>query len=308
MLIELVDITGSNLESSSIPRVDSGVDNATDYDSGTAYSDGDKVIYPATTGTDLYESLEDNNQGSQPDTSPTKWLHLGKVNKWRMFDSYIGGSQSEATDEIEVVIAQSSITHVALFGLDATVVVISHLDADDTVLYSTEYDLYENALLPADYYDFFFAPAPEASTQLIKPLQHSTFEGEKVKIEIRKTGTVACGKCAVGYGYTLGAMQKGIEPRLLDYSKYETDSFGRTTVAQGAASKLLQAQLLVTPGTESHVWRRLEKVRGKLSVFNFNSQHTDHEILALLGYYRDMYEVMQGKNETYLTLEAVGTT
>lgn len=308
MLIELVDITSSNLGSSNIPRVDSGVDGAADYDSGTIYAEGDKVIYPPATGTDLYESLENSNQGNQPDTSPTKWLHLGKVNRWRMFDSYIGGSQSEATDEIEVVIAQSSITHVALFGLDATSVVISHLDADDAVLYSTEYDLFENVLLPTDYYDFFFGPAPKAATQLIKPLRYSTVEGEKVKIEIRKTGTVKCGKLAVGYGYTLGTVQKGVEPRLLDYSKYQTDTFGRTTLAQGAAAKLLQVSFLARAGSESHVWSQIEKVRGKLSVFDFNSQHTDHEILALIGYYRDMYEIMEDKNKTYLTLEAVGIT
>ncbi len=307
-LIVTIDINASNLESSNIDRIDSGVDDATDYSAATTYAEGDKVIYPATTGTDLYESLQGSNANHDPSTETSWWLPLGKVNRWRMFDNHIAGSQSEATNEIEVVIAQASLTNVSLFGLDASTAVVSHLGTDNNILYSTEYDLFDNVSLPVDYYDFFFGLPPEASTQLTVPLQYATAEGEKVKTVIRKTGVVKCGNMKVGYKHYIGITQWEPEIRMLDYSKYSTDGFGRTSLAQGVAAKIIQVSFWVETGSVDYIWSQLERVRGKLSVFDLNTQYSDFYIMEVLGYYRDMYVVMQDINKTYLAMEIVGTT
>ena len=301
-----IEVTESSL-TSSIDRIDSGVDGATDYSSATTYAEGDKVIYPATTGTDLYESLQDSNTNHDPSTETSWWLPLGKVNRWRMFDDFVSGSVSTATDEIEVTVALPSVAVVALFGIIADQVVVSHLDSGGTVHYSDTYQLYDSANLPSTWYDFYFAPFMERSTTLIAKLNYPTLYGESVKVGIQKTGsTVTCGKMIVGYAADIGVTQWEPQIQIMDFSKYQTDSFGRTTVTQGAVTKLIQAQLWVSDLLIDAVVSKLEEIRGIVCVFDLNTSHSDIDSLRLNGYYRDAYVVMPGKNQSLLSIEIMG--
>ena len=76
-------------------------DNRPYYNTASSYSVGDVVQTlvavpyhistraPLSNFEHLYESLADNNAGN-PVTDPTKWLHLGPVNRYKMFDGTIG--------------------------------------------------------------------------------------------------------------------------------------------------------------------------------------------------------------------------
>ena len=301
-----IEVTESSL-TSSIDRIDSGVDGATDYSSATTYAEGDKVIYPATTGTDLYESLQDSNTNHDPSTETSWWLPLGKVNRWRMFDDFVSGSVSTAADEIEVTVSQPSVAVVALFGIVADQVVVSHLDSGGTAHYEKTYQLYNSADLPATWYDFYFAPFVERSTTLIAKLNYPTLYGESVKVEMQKTGsTVTCGKVIIGYATDIGITQWAPKIQAMDFSKYQTDSFGRTTVTQGAVTKLIQAQLWVSDLLIDAVVSKLEEIRGIVCVFDLNTSHSDIDSLRLNGYYRDAYVVMPGKNQSLLSIEIMG--
>ena len=301
-----IEVTESSL-TSSIARIDSGVDNAADYSSATTYAEGEKVIYPATTGTDLYESLQDSNTNHDPSTEISWWLPLGKVNRWRMFDKFVSGSVSTAADGIEVTVALPSVAVIALFWIIADQVVVSHLDSGGTAHYSDTYQLYDSANLPSTWYDFYFAPFVERATTLIAKLNYPTLYGESVKVEIQKTGsTVTCGKMIVGYATDIGVTQWGPQIQIMDFSKYETDSFGRMTVTQGAVTKLIQAQLWVSDLLIDAVVSKLEEIRGIVCVFDLNTKYSDIDSLRLIGVYRDSYVVLPGKHQSLLNTEIIG--
>ena len=220
-LIKPLALTTSNV-TSNIP-----LDDAPAWAVGTTYALG-AVIYKGVT---LYESLVADNVGNDPATTNNevddepKWLVLGAVNRWRMFDGMVG-SYTEGADvlpsEIEVVITfDEMVDSLVLFGLDATKVTIT---VSDGVLSETiEPTLYDDPI--ADMQQFYYEP-------LVQPVQDISFQVPFLAL----TGTVTltienenrparCGLCLIGRGIEIGSAKYGISSDILSYSKKTTNEF-----------------------------------------------------------------------------------
>lgn len=113
-LVRPYTITPGNLTSNV------ALDDAPEYSASATYAVGDVVM--STTGAAptyrKYESLAAGNVGNALDDA-SKWLDLGPVNRWAMFDTK-NGTATTSTSNISVSVAiDGRVDGLALFGLDA---------------------------------------------------------------------------------------------------------------------------------------------------------------------------------------------
>lgn len=95
-------------------------DDAPEYSASATYAVGDVVM--STTGAAptyrKYESLAAGNVGNALDDA-SKWLDLGPVNRWAMFDTKNGTATTSASNIAVSVAIDGRVDGLALFGLDA---------------------------------------------------------------------------------------------------------------------------------------------------------------------------------------------
>lgn len=113
-LVRPYTITPGNLTSNV------ALDDAPEYSASATYAVGDVVM--STTGTAptyrKYESLAAGNVGNALDDA-SKWLDLGPVNRWAMFDTKNGTATNSASNISVSVAIDGRVDGLALFGLDA---------------------------------------------------------------------------------------------------------------------------------------------------------------------------------------------
>lgn len=316
-MIAPVTVDDTNLESTTatvaVDEVIYGTDWKGEWSSSYngGYSTGD-VVYKSA---ELYESLTSSNT-SDPATSSTgtgaTWLHLGKTNPWRMFDDFvntqtIGPSVDVGVDsEITFIIEQNTIEHLAFFELDARYITVRLLDAVDTVLSEETYDLYAHVEDVIDWYEYFFGNDTLPRQATIIQLPWVTYE-ERIKVVITQTSAPAkCGNFSMGRGYFLGSTQWQPEVSILDYSKKDTDSFGRTYLNQGNYSTLIRARLVLDNELFDSTKFYLERNRGTALVWNFNEEDTSWDGLLIYGFYRDFRMILDSPGGSICILDVQG--
>lgn len=297
-----------NLESSTIPRLDSDVDNVADWSDATTYAINDKAV----DGYKIYKSCKANNTNNQPSLNTTGedpwWAEDDDVNMMRMFNNKISGSSSTAINagseaEIEVVIAHNRVSKVLFSGLDADEVVLSHLDSDDSVMNTTTYNLYEETWRPTTYMEYFFSPAPVAATTLLVDLQHPTYGGQKIKAEIKKDEQVSVGSMNIGFGYNIGTTLWKPRTGLVDFVDVETDDDGRKSISKRKGSRTIQATAWLKFGMVDQVHYQLEQISGELAIWDLNTENTSQDTVVMLGWFRNFYVIQDSKNKIRVALE-----
>lgn len=138
-LVRPYTITPGNL-TSSVP-----LDDAPEYSVSATYGVGDRVM--STTGAApnfrKYESLAAGNVGNALDDT-SKWLDLGPVNRWAMFDTKNGTATTSAANISVSVAIDGRADGLALFGLDAERVyaAMSYIGTQHSnlLIYSEQFD------------------------------------------------------------------------------------------------------------------------------------------------------------------------
>jgi hypothetical protein len=112
----------------------------------------------------------------------------------------------------------------------------------------------------------------------------------RIKIRWKPGENAKCGMCAMGVRYELGKTEYEPSVGIIDYSKKDTDSLGRTYLAQGAFAKRADISLWLYNSRIDAVRRALQSARGEPIVFNANNAGvagTDFTSLLIYGFYRD---------------------
>ena len=275
----------------------------------------------ATRGGIDFSTLIENSGANDPDTTNNevsdepKWLVLGAVNGWRMFDGKIGSKTTGAAPapgspsviEVEIEYA-TMIDHVTFFGLDATRVWVQ-LD-DGTLTWETELELYRDPLV--DWKEFFFSPlvplVSDISSELVDEDGESLLSiSGTLTIRIENENSPAkCGLCIVGRGVELGKTMYGIGTGILSYSKKITDDFGRTYLAKGSNAKLMNLTMDITPDEYSRCQQILAAFDGQAVVWNANEEGTDNSSFVLFGFSRDFRLVMPQNERVECSLDLEG--
>ena len=274
---------------------------------GTPYGVGD-VVYK---GILLYESLEAANTGNDPAVTSTgvapKWLELGKINRWRMFDEYTNTVSSD-TDEIVLVLAANEVDSVALYNMVANAAKVEILNNMDDPVWTYEIDLLAAAMTFDNWFDYYFAPYPPAKRDMVIPLPWmvSTIVDEKIRITLSGAGLVECGMFVAGYAVEFGNIQFEPEISGIGYGKESTDEFGRTYVKAGATARPLRGELVIRDRSESYVYNQLSELLQVPAIWNLNAPGASRDLLITYGFLRSFREIIRFETKTTCSLEIQG--
>lgn len=254
------------------------------YSGAVTYALGDIVSSISTNVHLLYESQANGNLGN-PLTDATKWLHLGSpkvttgdpynsTNRWKMFDqSY--GSQTTNAESIIVVLTPGTLVNTAAFlNVSAQSIRIQQSVSgyDETIQLQTHpvdnwYDWYYEELIQEDEALFTDIPPYSAST---------------LTITITATGgTAGCGVCVIGKEKLMGKTQWGMSKEIQDYSRVIENDFGNLELRRGLYAERLNLDVLLSPGSESEVFRQMKNHRSEPLVIVGS---TDFTLSIMYGY------------------------
>ncbi|MBV1919000.1 MAG: hypothetical protein KUG65_13195 [Sphingomonadaceae bacterium] len=199
---------------------------------GTAYEvyDGGPYsledIVTDDTGHRLYQSLEGTN--SAPLSDDTKWLDIGPTNRWAMFDNLID-TVTARPDEIRVEIPVTGrMDTLALLGVDATTVNVTMLEGV-TEVYNQDFSMLSYAGIN-DYWEYFFNPIRRKRVLRISDLPIGV--DPTLIVTITGAGDVSVGHMVFGYAHVIGGVQFGAQLDHNDFSRFETDAFGRRYIVK----------------------------------------------------------------------------
>ena len=285
----------------------------TEYAALTEYAENDYAYY----GQIVYQSLKAANTGNRPDLNLTGadpwWFEVGYLNAWQMFDPYLSTKttadvHTAAPSMIPIVFSDTEINSIALFGLEGTEVRIELTSALNEILDQTTIPLLTWLSECYDWWDYFFGDDSINKSEIVYYFDRLTYT-EKIRILIINQGAAAkCSHCVFGRGREIGKTMWRPEVGVLDYSKKDTDSFGRTYLAPGVTARLVRADILVETGMVDTTNAILASMVGVGSVYDFNEPATDFSSLIVFGFPYDTGTVLHGPTYNICRLEVQGLT
>lgn len=274
-------------------------DDASEWASGTSYSQGDQVIVLGTTQR-FYEALQAST-GSFPPDNPSDWNDLGAINRWKMFD---GGTNTQTSnpDSIEVTLEPEGITNsFTLFNIEAAQAQVTLTDDTEGVVFDETYNLIDNTAV-VSWYAYFFEPIEQA-TQLTD-LSLPAYGGATVDITLTNTGSDAkCGLAVIGREAEIGTTVFGTSVGIRDFSRKEVDEFGNFTIVQRRFFREVDYDVRIETRRVQFVQRILAERRAQPTVYIGDVQNPE---TIVYGYYRDFDIVLSNPSISNGTIEVEG--
>lgn len=299
-LIKPVTVTDSILLSSTVPENDYA-----EWSSGTTYSIGNRVIVVSVHK--VYESLINSNIGNDPTTdNGTKWLDLGATNRWKAFDKKIGDPVTQITSaEYVLNDPNSSITAVALFGLQGISANVTVTDNIDGEVYNETIGLLDNKNI-IDWYTYFF----EEQTQLQEALflNIPPYVGSDVQITVTNTTgqDVKIGQIVSGFFSEIGLTTYGTSVSIEDFSRKETDAFGNFIVVERAFAQLVDYNVSYPTQNTRKIQSTLAQYRATPIVY-IGSEDTSYGTVVY-GFYRRFDLTLETPSYSLGAIEVEGLT
>lgn len=275
-IIEAVPILEEYITNTNVP-----INDYIEWQVGNTYNEDQRVVY----GTSVYQSLIASNLGNQPDTSPTSWVRVSAVNRFKAFDNLISsGTENNnlISYNIELPITVNSI---AMFGLSAEEVQIFIIDTvTGQHLMNQRYQL----ISEADVYDgwsYFFSPI-EYETQLVLT-DLPAWAGESIQIRIRAPNGVAeVSEILIGTNHEIGETLVDTEMGLIDYSFRQRNEFGDIQITERGYTNKVTYKFAFETEDARRIRNLMARIRNKVSVFHAGRDN-DQFGLTVPGFYKD---------------------
>jgi hypothetical protein len=266
----------------------------------TAYTTGQQVTY----GPKIYQRI--NAPTATVDSSlpsdnaalaiPTKWIDAGYTNAYRVIDTS-PDTQTQALNEMSLVFRPFvAIDVLGLINVDAWTVrcYIPGTNYDRTV------DLQQHT--DSDWLNGISFQTRREVIFTDIPLIQNVY----IVLVFKKEGnTVGVGHCVAGRSKTLGGTRFSPSAGIIDYSRRDTDAFGRTTVVERGYSKRMSVQLMVPANKVDDVQQLLTDLRATPVLYmGAGSLYT---ALVAFGFYRSFETVIAYANWSLMNLEIEGT-
>lgn len=287
-------ITPAMLVSSVVTEADHAA-----YSSGTTYALADLAMYNHRN----YESLQAGNVGHTPDEiNSTWWLDLGPTNKWAMFDSVVSTATTLTTSvgvpALTVVVSPGICNSVSVLDITGAASVRVQMHNGATLVFDKTKTM--DATYISDWYQYFFEPYQVASDVLFGPLP--PYPGAQITVTITPTtvgSVVTCGALLFGNTVDLGDTQYGASAGVNDYSVFETDSYGVTTLVRRGYAKKSSYSLMVKNTQLRRVFSTLAALRATPAVW-VGTDDVSLSPLTVFGVVKSW-----GINVTYSSLSSV---
>jgi hypothetical protein len=226
-----VTITAAMVQSITTNGVALPEDTTSAWSSGATYAIGDRR-HSATTHR-VYESLKDGNLNHDPTDitnqfnasgTPTWWVDIGPTNRWAYTDSLIS-TQTTGASPLVITLRPGAFNGFAMYGLDGDTISVVVRDAPaGNVTYTTGGDVPLEGSMPADYYDYFFAPFKPLTEFLSTGID--PYGASEIVITLKKaSGQPKIGMLAIGDAKPIGVPERGVRVSPRSYSYFEEDKF-----------------------------------------------------------------------------------
>lgn len=303
-IIVPVDI-GGRFISTNVPA-----DEAEEYDPYKIYLTGSIVqvgerhtIYICLS--DVY--VDDNNEShkikgyyppdylvSAKNTYP--WKDLRSDNKFAAIDKYIN-TQTSNPGSIVYNFISGGCDSVALLNIEATSVEAILYDESGRAVWTEVRETYTTVDTVTEW--FFSEPIFKSNLFFSFPLGI----GGVLHLTIANSvGTAKCGVISMGRLRSIGITKDEISISMTDYSEYETDSIGRTTIMKGLYSDIHKFTVFIDKPLFSYIKRMLDSLRATLLVWivdNVDDPNDSDSALITLGWFTNLDRSRRNARDTF---------
>jgi hypothetical protein len=304
-IVEPVNITDSMLiDSGSPPETNVPENDYAEWNVGTTYDEGDRVILTSTHR--IYESLLGSNTGNDPTvtSSPTYWIEVGPTNRWAPFDTSVSTSVVQANN-ITYTLEPGSVNNILAVlninnGSEVTVTVNSPSNSPSEV-YSKTISL-AGTPATADWWSWFFGLRRQETQAIfddIPPYSDAIFTIEILGGSDLSVGVIMLGQQQLyGLGIKYGA-RVGIQ----DYSRKETNEFGDTILVRRAFAKRANVDLFLDKSEVDPLQRELSRIRATPVLWILSNEY---EATTVFGFYKNFDVLINYPEHADCTLEIEG--
>lgn len=261
-VVEAVTITPARLVSTNVPE-----DDAPTWVAGT-YAAGAEVMH----NLHLFRSAADGNTAipGAETTTVIKWVDLGPINRWRMFDKRIGNRWQSGTftrnpESIAVTLQAGTVVNsIGLVGVSGASVQVIMTSPAEGVVYDKTINMAETGV--TSWYDYFFMPFWRRDNLALLDLP--PYGNAQVQIIVSAPGSIAAiGTLVIGYGFDIGAAVYGTAVNFESYSGIKEDEFGNVEIIPRGARDIVEFDVRIDTKDFSQVRKRLMRLRDKPSLY-----------------------------------------
>lgn len=306
-IIVPTDINDTTLTSTNVTETE-----YTDWVTATSYSVGDQRQITTPNVHTVYECIQahtsDANNKPTADVDSvtgigTYWLRLEATNPWAMFTDQISDQTERATDITVSILPGDVVNSIALYNLAGTTVQIQMNDPTDGLVYDKTISLADNSGIN-DWYQYYFNPIE--SKEDIAQVDLPPYSTATITVIINApSGTAKCGLLVLGYQRIIGVAEHGTNVSILDYSRKETDTYGRPIIVERGFSKIASYDIMVETGRIGYIQRLLASLRTTPVTWIGSSLYG---ATIVHGYYRDFDLVFRDPISSPATIEVEGLT
>jgi len=298
-----ITVTDSILTSSTVAEADYA-----EWEAATSYTLGQKVIRLTTHR--IYENLIAGVNATLPENATggatPRWLDVGPTNRWAMFDNEVGSYTTDASPII-VTLTPGSIDGVSLIEISgASSAAVYYKDMPGgTTLYSavvTDLDTAEFS----EIFDFFTMAYEPVTVLNFSGIPSGYMSGE-LTIQITGVGSVSLGAAKFGLKRDLGGTQYGATLGIIDYSRKETNDFGRVQITPRRNVKTLTAKMLFENGKMPSIYKALSNATTTPCIWIGADEDGQLEgITTIYGFYKDFTVDIAYPTSSYCSLTIEG--
>lgn len=297
-IIKPVSVTPERLISSNVAE-----DDAPAWASVSTYSTGNRVTHQRR----LYEALAAIAAGVEPgkevvtDESSAKWLDLGAVNRWKMFDDRVE-SQTRRTGSVAVTIRPGQVVNaVALLNLTGRSATVTLVDPLEGEVYRREESLVDAGV--GNWYDWYFAPIGRRTDLALLGLPAYGTADLNISVD-NATDAAEVGHVVIGAVVDIGVAEYGSSVGITDFSRKERDDFGNAVVVQRSFSKRADFDVWLETSRVGIVQRLLASLRTQPVIW---IGEETMEATILFGFYRDFDITISGPevSDAVITIEGL---
>ena len=296
-LIEPLTITDTILTDSSIPE-----DDHPEWDAGTAYTEGDRVILLSTHR--RYEAIQDSTGVDPAEDDGTTWLDLGATERWSVFDGRVGSVAADDSPITYQFKAPRPLRGLALLGMLAAEVRVRVTDAVEGVVYDATTSLLDNSEA-ADWFSYFYSPINFG--QRVAFFDLPIFLDAEIDVWVQGVGEVEVGQIVLGVTRDIGDTLTGTGLGLLDFSRKDRDDFGNAIVAERAFALTTTFQVAYPSSDSVRVQGIIARNRARPTVWSAGAD-TDQYGTLVYGFLRDFNVDLVSQQIAYATVEVEGLT
>lgn len=256
-------------------------------------------------GLELYEvstasTTDDPVTGAAKE--PKTWVHVGKINRWRMFSEYIGEKTVQPSPLIVEIATLPTTSAVALFGVEAALVeVVTYSEGVETGRATKSMT---NVFEVSDWGEFYWQPVTNVAEGVILGLP--SYGTDRLVLTITNEGApVAVGKVVVGEAVVIGTTGLNFQAGFRSFSLKERDEFGGMRFVKRRTARICQFPVYIPAVKVPAVLRQLEAADAIPTVY-IGDPDTPESIV--IGFFEDAIATRRVKELSEMTLEIEGIT